>query len=197
MKLSPDKRNKLIAASVGIAMALGGLWFGVVHLPAKKLKATRAGFEGNQDKNRMMRQVVSSAPQLEAELAAAHEKLAVIEQDMPAGDLYSWFITTIKNFKANYRVDIPSYGNVSAMETTTLIPNFPYKQVRMQLSGSAFYQDFGRFLADFENRYSFMRVENISLDSSVTGQSDADREKLAFRMEIVALVSIPAEAENK
>ena len=197
MKLSPDKRNKLIAVSVGIVIALGGLWFGIIHLPAKKLKETRAGFEGNQDKNRKMRQVVSAAPQLEAELLAAQEKLAVIQQDMPAGDLYSWFISTIKNFKAAYRVDIPSYGNVSAIENTTLIPNFPYKQVRIQLSGSAFYQDFGHFLADFENRYPFMRVENISLEPNMAIQSETDREKLAFRMEIVALVSVPSEAEKK
>ncbi|MFM2082359.1 MAG: hypothetical protein RL380_1050 [Verrucomicrobiota bacterium] len=197
MNLSSDKRNKLIAAIAAIVLALGGLWYGLVHLSAKKLVATRGTFTGNQDHYGKMRRAVAAAPELEASLEAAQFKLATIERDMPSGDPYSWFIGTIKDFKANYRVDIPFYGNISGVETTTLVPNFPYKQLRITLAGTAFYQDYGKFLADFENRYPYMRVDNITLDPSTAIQQDSDREKLSFRMEIVALFNAPPDAEKK
>ncbi|MFM2296167.1 MAG: hypothetical protein RLZZ350_2580, partial [Verrucomicrobiota bacterium] len=113
-----------------------------------------------------------------------------------SGDLYSWFIGTIKNFKTGYRVDIPAYGTVTSPEVNTLIPKFPYKQVHVAVNGSAFYQDFGHFLCDFENRYPYMRIENVTLDPS-GGQSEADREKLNFHMEVVALISVPDEPTPK
>jgi hypothetical protein len=52
--------------------------------------------------------------------------------------------------------------------------------------GFANYHDFGRFLADFETQYPFMRVRTFSLSAGAL--ETAASEKLSFEMEIVALV---------
>ncbi|WP_310582835.1 hypothetical protein [Deinococcus sp.] len=56
------------------------------------------------------------------------------------------------------------------------------------MRGSAHYQDFGRFLADFENNFPCIRVQNIELDPVGAIAGSDHREKLNFKMELVTLV---------
>ena len=63
--------------------------------------------------------------------------------------------------------------------------------------GTAYYHDFGRFVADFENTYPYMRIQNIDLEpagasaSTSTGPAGnaEDGERLAFKMEVITLVN--------
>jgi len=59
------------------------------------------------------------------------------------------------------------------------------------LRGTAYYHDFGRFVADFENAFPYMRIQNIELDpaSASAASPQQEPEKLSFRLEIVALVN--------
>ena len=63
-----------------------------------------------------------------------------------------------------------------------LIPNFPYKQVRVSLNGTAYYQDLGKFVADFENNFPHIRLVNLMIEP--VGQT----EQLNFHVDMVALV---------
>jgi hypothetical protein len=58
------------------------------------------------------------------------------------------------------------------------------------LRGTALYRDFGRFIADFENKFPHMRVQNIEMEpaAQIAG-ANTDPERLSFRLEIVALVN--------
>jgi hypothetical protein len=67
-----------------------------------------------------------------------------------------------------------------------LIPQFPYKQAKISLSGVAFYHDLGKFISDFENTFPHMRIVNLTVEPA--NGTGADSEKLSFRLEIVALV---------
>ena len=68
---------------------------------------------------------------------------------------------------------------------------FPYKAAIFNVRGTAYYHDLGKFLADFENAFPYLRVQNLELEpaanSSATTTGEA--EKLAFKMEIVALIN--------
>jgi hypothetical protein len=68
------------------------------------------------------------------------------------------------------------------MGDVDLIPNFPYKQVKFSLTGTAYYHDLGKFIADLENNFPHIRVVNLAIGSN------GDSELLSFRVDIVALV---------
>ena len=152
MKLSADKRNKLIGVAIVTAAVIGALWYFVVE----DRNVTLQEFKEKQADALLQRKkidnAIKGAGKIEQGLKDAAEKLAVIQQEMASGDLYSWMYTTIKNFKSAYHVDIPQFSTVETAENT-LLYKFPYKQVKMSISGSAYFHDFGKFLADFENRF--------------------------------------------
>ena len=104
--------------------------------------------------------------------------------------MYSWIILTVNTFKENYRVEIPQFSREVAAEVG-MYARYPYRAVVFHLRGTAHYHDFGRFVADFENAFPYMRIQNIELDPSATSNANpqSDEEKLAFKMEIVTLVN--------
>jgi hypothetical protein len=72
-----------------------------------------------------------------------------------------------------------------------MFAKFPYRAAVFNVRGTAHYHDFGKFVADFENAYPYMRIQNFELEPSAASNSTAqnDQEKLTFKMEIVALVN--------
>ncbi|HTQ49209.1 MAG TPA: GspMb/PilO family protein, partial [Candidatus Acidoferrales bacterium] len=63
---------------------------------------------------------------------------------------------------------------------------FPFKEIRVTISGTAYYHELGKFLADFENSFPHIRVVNLALEP--VNATEAGNEKLSFRMDIIALV---------
>ena len=101
-------------------------------------------------------------------------------------DVFSWVYNTIRRFTLPYKVEIPVV-NQPVIGETTLMPQFPYKQASLTLAGTGYYHEIGRFIADFENQFSHIRVLNLTLDPAASIASD-DKEKLEFKMDIVVLV---------
>jgi hypothetical protein len=139
---------------------------------------------------------VNSTALIQKNLEAAQQKLKDIESGMASGDMYSWIIQTLNsfltahNFRAERRVEIPQFSREVAAEVG-LFPKFPYKAVIFNVRGTAYYHDFGKFVAEFENTFPFLRLQNIELEPAAGSSATAtgDPEKLAFKMEIVALVN--------
>ena len=184
-KLPKEKRNQLIGVVLVTIAALGGLAFGLVrhqYDALTRLADKKVTVERKRDQTRT---AIKNADRLETDLADLKKKLAVMETDMASGDLYSWVINTIRQFKAPYRVDVPQFSPLGPTTDVTLLPTFPYKQTIFSVQGTAYYHDFGRFLADFENQFPHIRVLNLSLDLDSTSQ---DPERLSFKMDIAALI---------
>jgi len=187
-KLSKDKRDKLILVGMATLIALGCLWYFLINyqeeriaLVAKKVKKVQADIDGNK-------RLILTGPQTQAALDVANEKLVDIERNMPSGDLYSWMVQSIKQFnKPSYKVEIPQLGQPVQGEVT-IIPSFPYAQATTAVAGNAYFYDLGRFLADFENRFPYARIQNLVMEPVNGSASAEDREKLSFRMDIVTLV---------
>jgi Tfp pilus assembly protein PilO len=196
MKLSSDKRNKLIIVVVATVTVIGLICYFVIGGQRVKLKELADQYQGNLDKQRHIKTAMINATKIDAELAQLHEKISASEEEMASGDLYSWMYNTIKSFKSAYRVDIPQFSTVES-GPSTLIYNFPYKQVKISVSGSAFFNDFGKFISDFENRFTLMRVENLELTPTAGAEKEADREKLGFKMDIIALVNASPDVPKK
>lgn len=188
MKLTNDKRNKILVVAVITIAVIGGLWFEMIGTLQGKLAETTKQSTAIRQKIMDMDRVVRDAENVKTNLLAATQKLDEVENGMASGDLYAWIISTIKRFNVPaYKVEIPQFGSPVEGQVV-MLPSFPYHQATIAVGGVAYYYDFGKFLADLENRFPYLRVQNLVLEP-VTGGANADeREKLSFRMEIVMLV---------
>jgi hypothetical protein len=183
--LPKDKRNNLILVGIATLGAMAVLWFFLIESQFTRLKLAAEEIEGSRHRQEKIQKAVENAAQIEADLKTESKVLADYEAQMASGDLYLWQINMIKNFKGNRSVDIPEFAR-SQPTDCTLLPKFPYRQVSLTVSGSAFYNDFGKFIADFENTYPYMRVVNLQVFPNPT-QVPENKEKVGFKMEIVTL----------
>ncbi|HVU09209.1 MAG TPA: hypothetical protein VHG89_11765 [Verrucomicrobiae bacterium] len=137
-------------------------------------------------KLQQIKETVKKTDSTETELASVSDALTNAESDMASGDIYAWTYDTLRRFKASYAVDIPQIEqpNVSAVD---LMPDFPYKQFRVTISGTAYYHDLGKFIAAFENTFPHIRILNVTVDPASTSPGD-NSEKLSFKMDLVALI---------
>ena len=186
-KLSKEKRNQLILTSAAILLVLGGLYFTLIQYQQSSLKSWGVKQVATEKKLSEIRDSIKNSRQIEAELLVVSNKLALQEEDMPSGDLYAALVSSIRKFRLGRKVEIPQFVSPGSPTDVTLLPKFPYKQVVMSIVGTSYYHDLGKFIADYENEFPSSRILNLDL-SPASAQSPDDREKLAFKLEIVSLV---------
>lgn len=188
-KLPKDKRDKIILIGMGTTVVVAGLWYSVIVAQQNTLKTIGALRETQQAKVENAERLARSVDEIEMRMRETSGRLQAVEKSMAAGDMYSWVIATINRFKEGYNVDIPQYSR-ETIEDVGLLPRFPYRAAKFQIRGTALYRDLGRFVADLENKFPYMRVQNLEIEpvGQAAGAND-DPERLSFRVEIVALVN--------
>jgi Tfp pilus assembly protein PilO len=195
MKISKDKRNKLIVVAAATVAIIFVLWYMLICSQNTGIRELSKKIAAAEDKEHHVQMAIKSSDKIQAELNGVNKEMAVIEREMASGDLYSWMYNTIKDFKASHRVDIPQFSGIDPPAECNLMYKFPFKQIRMTVNGSGYFHDIGKFVADFENHFPHIRIQNLELTpASGQGSGDREREKLAFRIEVIALVKSP---ENK
>jgi hypothetical protein len=184
--LTKTQRDRIVMIAAGTVIVVVALWILLVQGLNTTLAERQKRISTAQANLDRATSLIRRSGQIQEELDRKADKLREIEDGMASGDLYSWVILTLNKFKAPYKVSIPSYSPAQLGEVAVM-PDFPYSAATFAISGTAFYHDFGRFVADFENDYPYMRVQNLELHPA-TGVGAEEPEKLEFRMEIVALV---------
>jgi Tfp pilus assembly protein PilO len=188
--LPKEKRDRLILLFLGTCAVLAGLYFGLISIQQKSLEAMVK--RRNEQETRLSngQRLASDVPKIQRNLEEVAARLKAIEATMPSGDMYSWVILTVNTFKENYKVEIPQFSREVPAEVG-MFTGYPYRAAIFNLRGTAHFHDFGRFVADFENTFPYMRIQNVQLDPSSTTAANpqGDEEKLAFKMEIVTLVN--------
>ena len=184
--LTKTQRDRIIMIAVGTVIVIVAMWMLLVQSLNRTLVERQKKITVAQEKLDHATSLIRRSGQIQEELDQKLDKLREIEASMASGDLYSWVILTLNKFKAPYRVSIPSYSPAQ-VGAVGILPDFPYSAATFSISGTALYHDFGRFVADFENSYPYMQVQNLELRPT-TGSGSDEPEKLEFRMEIVALV---------
>ena len=194
-RLSKEKRNRLVLVII-MTIAIGiGLWYGIITTRQERLEETKASIRAAIDKLEKAKTLVKQAGKSEAQVAAAMNRLKVVEDSMASGaDHYTWAIKLFEEARARHEVRIiettrPVKGDVG------LLAQFPYQAAIFTVRGTGHYHDFGKFLADFENSFPYFRVQNLSLAPGLDSVAGTDtptaatgEENLSFRMEIVALI---------
>lgn len=183
-KLSKEKQQQLIFVGFITVIVVGLLYAFVIRAQASAKETKQAEITALTADVEKSTKLKKSSPDVLADLEKEKATLDGMEKNMASGDLYSWVILKVNQFKVGYNVEIP---NFSREERTPvgIFPNFPYDAVKYTLKGTAYYHDFGKFLADFENAFPYMRVQNIDLSPEGGSTSGADAEKLNFRFELV------------
>ena len=184
-KLSKEKRNQLIIAVAGIAVVLVVLYMGLIRPQYDSLAQTSNAVANKTADLTKRRNTMKLALTNDARFKEATAQLANAESDIASGDAYAWSYDLIRRFKANYPVVIPTIAEPT-LQDVDILPDFPYRQIRTTINGTAFYHDLGRFLADFENTHPHIRITNLYLEPAAGNNTEA--EKLSFHFEIVALV---------
>jgi Tfp pilus assembly protein PilO len=191
-KISKEKRSQMFMALLLTAGVIAGLWFGLISYQKSKSEQLAKKINALDDQIKLVQKTVAEANKVGADLQGCTEKLDAIENSMASGDLFSWMVSTLKQFNvASYKVEVPQYG-APIVADVNMIPSFPYRQATVAVGGMAYYYDLGKFIADLENHFPYMRVQNLTLEPAQGGNSD-EKEKLNFRMEVVALVKSPAQ----
>lgn len=198
--LPKEKRDRLVLVSLSTVMVLIALWQGVINLQRKGLVNLNQRLGEEKNKLANAERLVNSVETFRQDIKEKSADLKELESGMASGDMYSWIVMKLNQFKVGYNVEIPQISREIPM-TVAIIPNFPYKAALFNIRGKAYYHDFGRFLADFENAFPYLRVQNIKLEpagtsSAAVGTVGAEQpeeaeksEKLSFQMEIVTLVN--------
>jgi Tfp pilus assembly protein PilO len=185
-KISKEKRNQLIVTVLGLVLIIAGLWYFLIRAQQEGIAKLTAQKAEKEKRLHEIRETFKNKDKLAADLAAVTRKLDAQEQEMAAGDLYSWTVSAIRKFKQPYKVEIPQVM-LPTVSDMSLLPKFPYKQATTSVLGTAYYHDLGKFIADFENQYSSARIQNLTLIPA-TAASPGEQEKLSFKMDIVWLV---------
>lgn len=188
--LPNDKRDRLIFIAVGTVLSLVAVYFLVIQAQSKTRDRIVKQTVEQRSKVENAERLISSTAELQKKLDAASGQLKTIEDTMASGDMYSWIILTINKFRADRKVDIPQFSREVPTDVGVL-PKFPYRAALFNVRGTAYFHDLGKFLADFENSFPYIRVQNLELEpaSNSSATSTGDTEKLAFKMEIVTLVN--------
>lgn len=184
-RLSPAKRNQFIVVVLATIGLICLVYFLLINPQNEKNLALANSIVTETSRLQEYKTSIQQMEKTTAELAELNQQLSVAEQDIASGDLYAWTVDTFRRFKTGYKVEIPTIGQPTSGDCD-LISNFPYKQIRFSLTGTAYYHDLGKFIADFENKLPHCRVVNLAIDPVNGGANGGER--LNFRMDIVALV---------
>ena len=179
-----EKRTQFIFVIFCTLVVLGLIGFALIRPQYQTLSKIADTASDERAKLQKIKDTIKKAGDTTTQLSNVVSNLSRAEEDMASGDFYAWTYDTIRKFKASYRVDIPTVGQPSLGDVDVL-PQFPYKQIRVTMSGTAYYHELGRFISDFENTFPHIRVVNLTIEPIST---EPGNEKLAFKMDIVALV---------
>jgi hypothetical protein len=198
-KMLKEKRDKLVLVALGAGAVVGALYFLVIS-------AQQGALADYADKTAVAREKLDKAerwrrmaPGIQARLDACRTEVEAKQENMAPVDKFKWFYNTLETFLAQHRVKLIDITREPQVGDVGVLPKFPYQAASFGVKLSARYHEFGRFLAEFENHFPYMRVQNFEIQpevASTAGLKDAPAldhrgpvsENLAITMRVVTLV---------
>src|SRR3954462_15897546 len=194
-KLSKDKRDKLILICIGAAGIIAVLYFFVLTDMQDEHATLGTKLISMRDKVDKSQRLLKRQADLNARLEELRKELNERQIAMPRpGEDNVWFMKIMEDRRSKFNLDIGDIRNPEAWDAGVL-PKFPFKSVSFNATLIGGYTDFGRFLADFENNFPYMRVQlmNVSTDVPVAppGSPQAamdDGGRLRFNFRVISLI---------
>jgi hypothetical protein len=187
-KLSKAQRDQLLGIAFAAVGLMAALWYFGVTAKQSELAATRRKSAEMRQKLHDAEALMRREDEISGTLNSRSELLAKREAGLaPDRDAYVWVLDTVNAFiQSRKGVNIDSYSQPEVSDTG-IIPKFPYRWATFHLKGTGYYQDFGRFFADFENAFPYFRIQNLNM--SVNSGPGMEAEKLSVTFDLVAPVA--------
>ncbi len=186
-KTSTTKKQQIVLVFIGAAVVVAALWSLVVRKQYAHLATVQQKTQEVQEKVSKAENLLKRADEIANSLDNEAKKLETIEDGMASGDIYLWAINTVNQFNHSRSITVLDFQRENLGDVGSL-PQFPYKAAIYPLKGVAHYHDLGKFLAEFENKFPYVRVQNLELTPVGKTGGGEDVEKLSFKFEIVALI---------
>lgn len=193
-KLSKDKRDKLILTIIGTVGIVAVLYFFVLSDMKDEHATLGTKIFSTKDRIDKAERVINRQATFNQEMAALKGALNTRQAQMPRpGEDHVWFLKIMEDRRGAYNLDINEIRNPEAWDPGVL-PNFPFKGVSFNVTLVGGYTDFGRFLADFENEFPFMRVQLMSVIPDAqpgppgSGIATQDTGKLRINFRVISLI---------
>jgi len=186
--LSATQRNQLLGLVLGALGFVALVWY-VLILPQRvRLEAQQQKLVDVQREMTAAKRNLGLLDEFENDLKLSKHKLQLREEQMASADVYRWIVRTFDELGASHGISIFNL-ETPRLQESTIPPKVPYKAAIFSVSGTAYYHEFGKFLADLENKFPHMRLQGLELKAALTVDADAEeREKLTFKMDLLTLV---------
>ena len=165
-KLSKEKKERLILVVMGLGGLLLVLYTMVIGGQKDELLALNGKLAIVQDKLAKAERMVDNADTIETELTNLRAELKARQEFMaPQGQYYIWFFKLLDGFRQELRLEPNFIMDVTQPEigTVGMLPKFPYNAGFFGVRVSGQFQEIGRFFAELENRYPYMRIQSVRL----------------------------------
>jgi hypothetical protein len=188
-----EREKKLLLMIVLITAAVaGGYYWLVIRTEMRLLTEAREQRQQWKTEAQEISALASQWEALQQQLLVTSNALRELERELPTGNIYRWQLQRFLNPKAPGIL----ISDVDPPKTAEpLIPgtNAPYATVSFGLNGRARFHDFGRFLADLENRYLHLRVDTLELQPAMPDAIQTEEaRRLLFRLELLSLSIAPS-----
>jgi hypothetical protein len=210
-KLSKDKRDKLLLVIIAAVGVVAVLYFLVITDQKAELNALASKIDALNAKKSSSEKTIKRQADVQANLELQRKNLNAKQAEMPRpGEDSRWFLRIIDDRRSQFGLDI---GDIKGPDNADpgILPKFAFKGVSFYVELIGVYTDFGRFLADFENSYPYLRVQLVSIEtegrtrfpapgalqplgtqvSTGTTPSNPDAQKLRFTFRVISLVKTP------
>jgi hypothetical protein len=192
MKLSKEKRDRIILICMLAVGLCFGLWHFVIKSRTAQITSERARLQQEEKQLAQARSWIERAHTIQADLERTTMELMEREDRLASPlDTFAWSRVLLEQARQEFPVDIVDVTRAQ-VGPMRVLPKFPYQAATFTVSGRAHFHDFGRFLAAFENHHPYFRVEIAELTRGSAAGSGLkridDSELLSFKIDIVALV---------
>ncbi len=191
-QLGKEKRDNIIAIAIGAVAVVVGLYFGLIRYQLKSYADYAAKIAEAEGKVAEGKKEQSQAQRNGEQRDITRKEVQNLDATLASGDTYEWIRRRLSLFapkKKDFDI-VEIYKPVSAV--CSMFLDFPYQAQVCTISGTGYYHDIGRFVADFENQFTYFRLQNITLEPAAS-QSGDEKEILTFKMDIELLVANSAQ----
>jgi len=201
-KLSKEKKDKLVLTCIGSLGTIAVLYFLVITDQKRETMDLDSKISAMRVKRDNAQKQVKRLSDTQGNLEEAKKILAQKQAEMPKPEEdHVWFLRIMEEMRPKYGLEVDDIKTPAPTEAGVL-PKFPFRAVALNVSMLGNYTDFGRFLADFENRFPYMRVEIMSIIPERGGATSTRPGEIApvaavnagtlrFNYRVIALIKSP------
>jgi hypothetical protein len=198
--LPKAKRDHLILVGIATVAIVAALVLFVGESQRAELKRTQLKTENIRSKLSQADKLSREEPQIQERLQTLTKQLSEREITLaPERDTYAWFLQSLTQFLSLHRGAGVTASGISQPEIgeATLLPKFSYKTATFHVKANGFFHDVGRFIADLETQFPYVRVQNVEMQHGIAGGPITDPEKLYSTFDIVMLMQPSTPIENR